>query len=222
MARRWWWIALLLAVAGCSGTNPNPTATAKAVPLPTPTAIETPPPTATPTAMPTPTPKPEPLLSSIGPTCTARDLTVRTGISGAGAGTAAVVLVFTDVGSNRCSLRGTPAMRFLGSAGQVVRVAVFDDLGGFFPPVVPNSGVGLIPMRQSGETGTAGIRGQAGLAISWSDLMCALSAPITRVDVMLPSGSLSVPLQIFGFGSSDCLKPGISVTPFVAAELAGT
>jgi hypothetical protein len=147
---------------------------------------------------------------------------MRTGISGMGAGSAAVVLVFTDVGSNRCSLRGTPQTRFLGGAGQVVRVAVFDSLGGFFPPVVPNSGVGLLPMVHSGQTGTAGLRGQSGLAISWSDNMCELSAPITRVDVMLPSGSLSVPLQISGFGSADCLKPGISVTPFVAAELAGS
>jgi hypothetical protein len=146
---------------------------------------------------------------------------MRTGISGAGAGTAAVVLVFTDVGSERCSLRGTPEARFLDHAGQAVRVAVIDQLGGFFPPV-PNSGVGLLPIAHPGQTGTAGIRGQAGLEISWSDLMCALSAPITRVEVMLATGSFSVPLQIVGFGSTGCLKPGIALTPFEAAEVAGS
>ena len=130
------------------------------------------------------------------------------------------MLVFTDVGSERCSLRGTPEARFLDHAGQPVKVAVFDQLGGFFPPV-PNAGVGLLPMLQSGRTGAAGVRGQAGLEISWSDLMCALSAPITRVEVMLPTGSFSIPLQIVGFGSTGCLRPGISVTPFEAAEVAG-
>ncbi len=117
-------------------------------------------------------------------------------------------------------MRGTPEARFLDHAGQVVNVAVFDQAGGFFPPV-PNSGVGLVPMVHSGQTGAPGIRGQAGLEISWSDLMCALSAPITGVEVMLPTGSFRIPLQIVGFGSTGCLKPGISVTPFEAAELAG-
>jgi hypothetical protein len=39
--------------------------------------------------------------------------------------------------------------------------------------------------------------------------------------VILPAGSFSIPLQIAGFGSTGCLKPGIFVTPFEAAEVAG-
>jgi hypothetical protein len=50
--------------------------------------------------------------------------------------------------------------------------------------------------------------------------MCALSAPITRVEITLPTGSLSLPLQIFGFGTTGCEKPGVTVTPFEAAEAA--
>lgn len=218
LARRWWWVGLLAAVSGCSAVAPTPSASPKSVPLPTPTVITTLPPSPAPTA--TPTPKPQPLLAAIGPACTARNLTMRTGVSGAGAGTAAVVLVFTDVGSARCSLRGAPEARFFDDAGQVVKVNVSDQLGGFFPSV-PNAGVGLLPMVHSGQTGTAGIRGQAGLAVSWSDLMCGLAAPITRIEVMLPTGGFSVPIQIFGFGSTGCLKPVIVVTPFEAAELAG-
>jgi hypothetical protein len=129
--------------------------------------------------------------------------------------------VFTDVGAERCSLRGTPEAQFLDRSGQVVRVAVSDQLGGFFSPV-PNSGVGLVPMVQSGQTGTIGVRGQAAIAISWSEMMCALSAQITRVEVMLPGGSFGVPLRIVGFGSTGCLKPVVFVTPFEAAELAGS
>ena len=70
------------------------------------------------------------------------------------------------------------------------------------------------------QRGAAGIRGQAGLEISWSGSMCALSAPITRVEITLPTGSLSLPLQIFGFGTTGCEKPGVTVTPFEAAEAA--
>jgi hypothetical protein len=144
---------------------------------------------------------------------------MRTGISGAGAGSAAVVLVFTDKGPARCMLRGTPEARFLDQQGQVVRIPVFDQLGGFFPPVA-NAGVGLLHLANPGPAGAAGIRGQAGLEISWSDGMCAFAEAISRVEITLPTGSLSVPLQIVGFGSTGCLKPGITVTPFEAAETA--
>lgn len=215
MARAWWWIGILVILPGCSVAAPTPSPSTTAVPLPSPTAIVTLPPT--PTFASTPTP--EPFLSPVGPTCTARDLTIRSGISGEGAGTAAIVFVFTDKGSERCTLRGTPEVRFLDHGGQDVKMAVVDQLGGFFPPV-PNSGVGLLPLANPGQTGAAGIRGQAGLEISWSGSMCALSAPITRVEITLPTGSLSLPLQIFGFGATGCEKPGVTVTPFEAAEAA--
>ena len=144
---------------------------------------------------------------------------MRSGIFGEGAGSAAIVLVFTDDGPGRCTLRGTPEVRFLDHGGQVVKTPVVDGLGGFFPPT-PNSGVGLLPLANPGQTGAAGIRGEAGLEIAWADGMCALSAPITRVEITLPTGSLSVPLQISGFGTTGCQKPGVTVTPFEAAEAA--
>ena len=216
MARRWWWsIAVVAMLPGCSAATPTPSTSTSAVPLPSPTAIVTLPPTPRPTS----TPTPEAFLSPVGPTCAARDLTIRSGISGEGAGSAAIVLVFTDEGPKRCTLRGTPEVRFLDHGSQLVKMAVFDQLGGFFPPV-PNSGVGLLPLANPGQPGAAGIRGQAGLEIVWSDSMCALSAPITRVEITVPTGSLSLPLQIFGFGTAGCEKPGVTVTPFEAAEAA--
>jgi hypothetical protein len=50
--------------------------------------------------------------------------------------------------------------------------------------------------------------------------MCAISAPITRVAVVLPTGTLSVPLQIDGFGTTGCQRPGATVSEFEAAETA--
>jgi hypothetical protein len=99
----------------------------------------------------------EPLLSAIGPTCNAKDVTMRSGTFGAGAGSAAEILVLTDAGPRRCTLRGTPEVHFLDQRGQVVPLAVLDQTGGLgFFPAVPNSGVGLIPLANDGATGTAG------------------------------------------------------------------
>jgi hypothetical protein len=144
---------------------------------------------------------------------------MRSGISGAGAGTAALVLVLTDVGSGRCVLRGTPAIRFLDDHGRAVDMPVLDQTGGLgFFPALPNSGVGLLPLKNEGVTGAAGVRGQAGVEVAWPDGMCAISAPIMRVQVVLPTGTLSVPLQIFGFGSTGCQRPGATVTQYEPAE----
>jgi hypothetical protein len=214
LTRQWWWsIAVVGVLSGCSAATPTPSASPTAVPIPSATAIVNVPPLSTPTSTPTPLP----FLAPVGPTCSARDLTMRSGISGQGAGSQAVVLVFTDEGPGRCTLRGTPEVRFLDRGGQVVKMAVVDEPGGFFPPT-PNSGVGLEPLANSGQMGAAGIRGQAGLEITWASALCAPSAPITRVEITLPTGSLSVPLQIFGFGTTGCFKPGVTVTPFEAAE----
>ncbi|HEY6468938.1 MAG TPA: DUF4232 domain-containing protein [Candidatus Dormibacteraeota bacterium] len=141
---------------------------------------------------------------------------------GAGAGSAAEILVLTDAGSHRCKLDGTPEVRFLDRQGRVVPLAVLDQTGGqgFFPAIA-NAGVGLVALTKAGTTGTAGIRGQAGVEIEWPDGMCATSAPITRVAVVLPTGTLSVPLQIEGFGTTGCQRPGATVSEFEAAEIAG-
>ena len=215
VARSWWWGGALVMLSACSSTTATPSVSATIVPQ-SPTAIVTSPPT----PAPTPTPTLEPFLAPVGPTCAVSDLTMRSGIFGAGAGSAATVLVFTDTGRARCTLRGTPEVRFLDRAGQVVKMRVVDLPGGFFPPVPPHSGVGLLPLTSPGSVGTAGQRGQAGIGITWSDNMCALSAPITRVEVTLPSGSLSVPLQISGFGTTGCQEAGATITPFEPAEAA--
>jgi hypothetical protein len=217
VARFWWWVGALPMLAACSSTTSTPSASAATVPQ-SPTAIVSLSPAPAPT--PTPTPTLEPFLAPVGPTCAVSQLNMRAGTSGAGAGSAATVLVFTDTGGARCTLRGTPVVRFLDRAGQVVKMVVVDQPGGFFPPVPPLTGVGLLPLTNPGSVGMAGVRGQAGLGITWSDNMCAISAPITRVEITLPSGSLSVPLQISGFGTTLCQKPAAIVTPFEPAEAA--
>lgn len=146
---------------------------------------------------------------------------MRSGTFGAGAGSAAEILVLTDAGSHRCKLDGTPEVRFLDERGRVVPLAVLGQTGGLgFFPAIANSGVGLLPLASAGTTGTAGIRGQAGVEIEWPDGMCALSAPIARVAIILPTGTLSVPLQIEGFGSTGCQRPGATISEFEAAETA--
>jgi hypothetical protein len=62
--------------------------------------------------------------------------------------------------------------------------------------------------------------GQAGVEVERPAGMCAISAPITRVAVVLPTGTLSVPLQIDGFGTTGCQRPGATVSEFEAAETA--
>ncbi|MBV8527006.1 MAG: DUF4232 domain-containing protein [Candidatus Dormibacteraeota bacterium] len=135
---------------------------------------------------------------------------------GAGAGSAETLIVFTDVSSVPCVLSGTPIVHFLGTDGQVLgNVATTDRPSGMFP-VWPNDGVGLIPMTGSPPRG---VRGQAGLPLQWTSLMCATQ--IAGIAVTLPTGTLRTPIltgDMTGSDGSDCLPPNIVVNPFEPAE----
>jgi Protein of unknown function (DUF4232) len=213
--------ALMLQACATSTVSPTGTKTVSAQPSPTvpatPTAIFTLPPAQT------PTPTPEPLLAAAGRTCVAGELTMRLGLHDGGAGTGATVLVITDRGRGRCTLRGTPKVAFLDASGRIVNVPVYDMPNGFFAPnpsaPPPNSPVGLLPLASSGIEGAAGIRGQAAIQLQYSDFACATSVPVARVVITLPTGSLGTPLALPGYGTTGCLPPGVSVTPFRAAEI---
>jgi hypothetical protein len=159
----------------------------------------------------------------VGPTCVARDLSLRLGLHDGGAGTGATVLVITDRGPGRCVLRGTPKVEFVDASGRVINVPVDDTPNGFFAPSPnappPNSAVGLLPLARAGTDGAAGVRGQAAIQLEYSDFACATSAPVARVVIMLSTGSLATPMALPGYGTSGCLPPGVRVTPFRAAEI---
>jgi Protein of unknown function (DUF4232) len=213
--------ALMLQACATSTVSPTATKTASAQPSPTvpapPTAIVTIPPS------PTPTPTPQPVLAAVGPTCVARNLSLRLGLQDGGAGTGATVLVITDRGPGRCILRGTPKVEFLDASSRRVNVPVYDMPNGFFAPSPSapplNSPVGLLPLASSGTEGAAGIRGQAAIQLQYSDFACATSAPVTRVVITLPTGTLGTPIELPGYGTSECLPPSVGVTPFRAAEI---
>jgi len=155
-------------------------------------------------------------LPAIGPQCTAQQLQMRSvGEIAAGAGSAMSLVVFTDLNPEPCVLRGTPVVHFLDAQGQVIAtVSVQSAPGGMFP-TEPNSGVGLVPL--STATSSSGVRGQAGLPLQYSHLMCATR--IVGIAVTLPTGTLTAPLD--GLEGSDfpgCSSGSVTVNPFQPAE----
>lgn len=125
------------------------------------------------------------------------------------------MLVFTDRGPTPCVLQGTPQVRFLDDKGETSAVSVVYSSQGMFP-TWPNDGVGLVPL--STQPPPRGVRGQAGLPMQGSSLMCPFNA--SRAVISLPSGALVAWLGIDGTGPSfaGCLPPSVTVNPFQPAE----
>jgi hypothetical protein len=141
---------------------------------------------------------------------------VRIGVQGGAGGSGITFLIFTDHGAGPCTLRGTPTVRFFDDQGRTpTRPSVQAEPTGMFP-TIPNSGVGLVPLAASGASGTIGIRGQAAIPLQYSDNQCATA--VATVSVVLPSGALMAPFQLFGNNFPGCTPAAVVVNPFQPAE----
>ena len=177
MARQWWWsIAVVAMLPGCSAATPTPSTSTSAVPLPSPTAIVTLPPTPRPTSTPTPEAflshpsdqRVQPEISPYAPRFPVKEPAAQLSSS---------CSPMRDPNAVRCAVplrcgflimeANLSRWRYSINSGASIRPSRIQEFG-------------LLPLANPGQPGEAGIRGQAGLEIAWSDSMCALSAPITQ------------------------------------------
>jgi hypothetical protein len=141
---------------------------------------------------------------------------MRIGVEGGAGGSGITYLIFTDRGAGPCTLRGTPTVRFFDDQGRIPASPSVQAVSTGVFPTIPNSGVGLVRSTDPGASGTGGIRGQAALPLQYSDNQCP--TPVARVSVVLPSGSLTVPIQLFGNNFAGCTPAAVVVNPFQPGE----
>ena len=161
-----------------------------------------PPPTAT------PQPTPTPLAMRF---CTATDLALRAGRTGAAAGTAYTTFVFTNRSATECQLQGVPVVQLLDAVGRPV-VASQDSV-----PAGDGGPVALLPGVTDGGGITPAIPGQAQLSVGIASILC-LARPGTALAVDLPNGGgrLATPWAFGAYAGGDC-GGGIYVPSFVDA-----
>lgn len=141
---------------------------------------------------------------------------MRVGVVGGAGGSGIAFLIFTDRGTGRCTLRGTPTVRFFDDQGRTpAKPSVRAEPTGMFP-TIPNSGVGLVPLVDPGASGSSGVRGQAALPLQYSDMQCPTS--VATVAVVFPSGTLKVSFQFFSNDFAGCTPAAVAVNPFQPAE----
>lgn len=208
--RRPWLAALaLVTLPACTSTSSIATSS------PTP-RVQAGSPTPATTGAATPFGTPKTFLAAIGPLCKASDLEMRIGVQGGAGGSGITYLIFTDHGTGPCTLRGTPTVRFVDDHGRTpARPSVEAEPTGMFP-TIPNSGVGLAPLTNSGASGSSGVRGQAALPLQYSDNQCP--TPAATVSVVFPSGTLTMPFRLFGSNFAGCTPAAVAVNPFQPAE----
>ena len=177
--------------------------------------ITTPPPTSVP--LPTATPMPTPFLPAAGPPCTASQLEVRDGGSGAGLSNQVMYLIFTDRGKNECTLRGYPGVQLLDSHDRLLATPNVVESSMNYVPTFPNNGVGLIPLSNQGTPPgpgyEGGVRGQASLPLQDSDI-CANS--VAAIRIRIGGGPFTLPLMLGGDGGN--CESTLFVNPFQPAE----
>lgn len=208
-------------VAACTSTVVQRTPTLTQSPVVTESAapsISTEP-TLTPT---TSTPSPMTFLAPVGPRCSASQLEVRTGMSGAGLGNGVSYIIFTDRGTAPCVLRGTPGVQLLDERRRVLIDPHTQDLPMNYVPTMANGGVGLIPLTNEGAAPgpnpEGGIRGQASLPVQYYDDGCDNNL-VAALRITLPGGTLTIPFSLPG-GGPGCNTSVISINPFQPAEFA--
>jgi hypothetical protein len=209
MRRRWIAAAALITLPACAGASSAVTAS------PTP-LVQVVSPTPAATAAVTPAATPQAFLAAIGPPCKASDLEMRGGVVGGAGGSGIAFLIFTDHGTGPCTLRGTPTLRFFDGQGRTpAKPSVRAEATGMFP-TIPNSAVGLVPLADPGASGSSGVRGQAALPLQYSDNQCP--TPVASVSIVFPSGTLTMPFQLFGSNFAGCTPAAVAVNPFQPAE----
>jgi hypothetical protein len=182
--------------------------------------------------MPTPTPSPMPTatplatsaiayLPAIGPPCLASQLEVRVGEGFSNLSNAVLYLIFTDRGSARCTLRGTPIVQLLDNRGRALTSPPLKDTPSGYIPALPNDGVGLLALQSGGvapgPSPEGGIRGQAALPLQYYADGC--DAFIAAIRIRVGGGIFTVPLTLSG-SAPGCQTTTIFVNPFQPAEYA--
>jgi hypothetical protein len=167
------------------------------------------------------TPVPVSFLPAVGPPCTASQLEVRVGSNGGALGNGITYLIFTDRGTARCTLRGTPNVQLLDARGRPLTFPPLQDLASGYIPTLPNSGVGLLPLRSEGGAPgpdpEGGVRGQASLPLQYYEDGCANS--IAAVRIRVGGGAFTVRLTLSGGpGGQGCNTTRVFVNPFQPAE----
>ncbi|MFZ0129030.1 MAG: DUF4232 domain-containing protein [Candidatus Dormiibacterota bacterium] len=206
-------VALLLRRPASVATTP-PRATASIAPTftvqPTPTPASTP--------LPTPAPVPTSFLPAVGPPCTASQLEVRLGSSFGALGNGITYVIFTDRGTRRCTLRGTPSVQLLDARGRPLSTPATVDRASGYVPTLPNGGVGLLPLSNEGaapgSNPEGGIRGQASLPIQYQDGGC--NSAIAAIRIRVGGGTFTVRLTLAG--GPGCQPDTIFISPFQPAE----
>lgn len=209
-------IGLILVLAHNAQPTPNP-----AITHPTASATASPTGTATPSPLPTtPTPSPISFLAPVSPPCSAAHLQIRVGQVLGAAGNGVTYLIFTDRGSNPCTLRGTPNVQLLDSRGRLLTTPPVRDSSSGYIPTYPNNGVELLPLTTEGASqGPApegGVRGQASLPLQYGQDGCNNSVAAIRIEVA--GGTFTVPLHIPQPGAQGCEVTRMFVNPFQPAE----
>lgn len=207
-------VALLLRRPSTVATTPPPLATASIAPTFTvqPTAV----PSVTP--LPTPWPVPTSFLPAVGPPCTASQLEVRVGSSFGALGNGITYVIFTDRGTRRCTLRGTPSVQLLDTRGRPLSTPPTVDVSSGYVPTLPNGGVGLLPLGSEGAAPgpnpEGGIRGQASMPIQYQDGGC--NGAIAAIQIRVGGGTFTVRLTLGG--GPGCQPDKVLISPFQPAE----
>jgi hypothetical protein len=174
----------------------------------------TPPPRATASIAPIPTS----FLPAVGPQCTASQLEVRVGSSFGALGNGITYVIFTDRGTRRCTLRGTPSVQLLDARGRPLSTPPTVDVASGYIPTLPNGGVGLLPLSSEGvapgPNPEGGIRGQASLPIQYQDGGC--NGAIAAIRIRVGGGTFTVRLSLGG--GPGCQADKVFISPFQPAE----
>jgi hypothetical protein len=206
-------VALLARRPASVATTP-PRATATVAPTfsvqPTPTPAVTP--------LPTPFTPPTSFLPAVGPLCTASQLEVRLGSSFGALGNGITYVIFTDRGTRRCTLRGTPSVQLLDARGRLLSTPATVDRASGYIPTLPNGGVGLLPLSSEGvapgPNPEGGIRGQASLPIQYEDGGC--NSAIASIRIRVGGGTFTVRATLGG--GLGCQPDTVFISPFQPAE----
>jgi hypothetical protein len=156
----------------------------------------------------------------MGPPCAAAHLQIRVGQVLGALGNGITYIIFTDRGSNPCTLRGTPNVQLLDNRGRLLTVPPVRDLPSGYIPTYPNHGVGLLPLANEGASPGSlpegGIRGQASLPLQYGQDGCNNS--VAAIRIVVAGGTFTVPLIIPQPGVPGCEVTRMSVNPFQPAE----
>jgi hypothetical protein len=192
-----------------------------ATPVPRPTVSAAPSLSPEPTATPSPVATPAPIayLPALGPLCSASELQVRVGVGFSALGNGVTYLIFTNRGSARCTLRGTPIIQLLDARGRPLSYPPVIYRASGYIPTLPNGGVGLLPLGSEGVSPgpypEGGVRGQASLPFQYAADGCQNAIAFVRIHV--DGGTFTIRMGLSG-GGQPCRTTAVYVNPFQPAE----